>query len=162
MRIIGVDPGTAIIGWGVVDEVGGKLVAVAYGHISTPAKMELSERLLIIEAELTKILQTWEPEESSVEELFFFNNQKTAISVAQARGVILLTLRHFHVNVVGYTPLQVKQAMTSYGKADKRQVQLMVKSVLGLEDIPKPDDVADALALAVCHTNARKMRLVRA
>jgi crossover junction endodeoxyribonuclease RuvC len=162
MRIIGVDPGTAIIGWGVVEEVGGKLTAVAYGHISTPAKMELSERLLIIEAELTKILEKWEPEESSVEELFFFNNQKTAISVAQARGVILLTLRHFHVNVVGYTPLQVKQAMTSYGKADKRQVQLMVKSVLNLEDIPKPDDVADALALAVCHTNARKMRLVRA
>lgn len=161
MRIIGVDPGTAIIGWGVVEDIGGKLSAVAYGHISTPAKMELSERLLIIEAELSAILKQWEPEESSVEELFFFNNQKTAISVAQARGVILLTLRHFHVNVVGYTPLQVKQAMTSYGKADKRQVQLMVKSVLNLADIPKPDDVADALALAVCHTNARKMRLVR-
>lgn len=161
MRIIGVDPGTATIGWGVVEDIGGKLTAVAYGHISTPAKMELSERLLIIEAELSAILKRWKPEESSVEELFFFNNQKTAISVAQARGVILLTLRHFHVNVVGYTPLQVKQAMTSYGKADKRQVQLMVKSVLNLEDIPKPDDVADALALAVCHTNARKMRLVR-
>ena len=161
MRIIGVDPGTAIIGWGVIDDARGNLATLAYGHISTPPKMPLPERLIIIEAELSKILAEWKPEEASVEELFFYNNQKTVISVAQARGAILLTLSHFHVNIFGYTPLQVKQALTTYGRADKHQVQQMVKSVLKLDEIPKPDDTADALALAVCHSSARKMNRLR-
>ncbi len=161
MRIIGIDPGTAIVGWGVIDDAGGNLAVLAYGHITTPKTMALPDRLSLIESELSAILKEWAPEESAVEEIFFSTNQKTVISVAQARGAIVLTLRHFHVNVFGYTPPQVKQALTTYGRADKQQVQHMVKSVLKLETIPKPDDTADALALAVCHSSARKINRLR-
>lgn len=161
MRIIGIDPGTAIIGWGVVESGSGAPKPVAFGHISTPAGTELGDRLLLIADELGEIVDRYVPEESAVEELFFSNNQKTAIAVAQARGAILLTLRRHRLPVAGYTPNQVKQSVTSYGRADKRQMQLMVKNVLRLDDIPKPDDTADALAIAVCHAFSRKSNAAR-
>jgi crossover junction endodeoxyribonuclease RuvC len=161
MRILGIDPGTATVGWGVVEMTGGKTAAIAYGHISTPKEHTLSVRLFEIERDLSEIIQKYSPEEAGVEELFFFNNQKTAISVAHARGVILLTLEHFGVRVSGYTPLEVKQALTNYGRAPKEQVQLMVKSILKLKEIPKPDDTADALAIALCHMSRRTMEAIR-
>lgn len=161
MRIIGIDPGTATIGWGVIEETGGKSVAIAYGHIQTPKTASPEDRLLQLSDELEAILHTYQPEESAVEELFFSTNVKTAIGVAQARGVILLTLRRFGGTIASYNPLQVKQALTGYGKADKQQMQAMVKNILRLETVPKPDDVADAIAIALCHASSRKMNRIR-
>lgn len=156
MRIIGIDPGTAIIGWGIVEEEKGNLSSVAYGSIVTEKGLEPAERLFILAEELESILRLYRPDEASVEELFFSANVTTAISVAQARGVILLTLRRFDVTIAGYTPNQVKQSVTGYGSADKRQVQSMTKSILHLSEIPKPDDTADALAVGICHAFSRK------
>ena len=161
MRILGIDPGTAPVGWGVIEVDGSKNVAVAFGHISTSKDLPLAERLLEISKDLTTIVKKYKPEEAAVEELFFFKNQKTVISVAQARGSILLTLENLCVKVFGYTPLEVKQALTNYGRADKSQVQLMVKALLKLSAIPQPDDVADALALALCHASRRRMDAIR-
>ncbi len=161
MYILGIDPGTATVGWGVIESKGGMLLPKHYGHISTSKDLPLEKRLAEIADDLEILLKKFKPAEAAVEELFFFNNQKTAISVAQARGVILLTLERFGVKIYGYTPLQVKQALTNYGRADKAQMQLMVKSVLRLSAIPKPDDVADALALAVCHASRRKMEAIK-
>lgn len=161
MRIIGIDPGTATIGWGVIEDTGGKPVSVAYGHIQTPKTDSPEDRLFQLSEELQAILHAYQPEEASVEELFFSTNVKTAISVAEARGVILLTLRRFGVIIAGYNPLQVKQALTGYGKADKQQMQQMVKNLLHLESTPKPDDTADALAIALCHASSRKMNHLR-
>ncbi len=161
MRILGIDPGTATVGWGVIETNGGKAVSVAYGHISTSKDLPLEKRLAEIADDIGAIVDQYRPEEAGVEELFFFNNQKTAISVAQARGVILLTLERLRVSISGYTPLEVKQALTNYGRADKTQVQLMVKSVLKLPSIPKPDDTADALAIALCHASRRRMEKIR-
>lgn len=157
MRILGIDPGTATVGWGVIETQGSKNTVVAFGHISTSKDLPLAERLKEISQDISAIIKEYKPEEAAVEELFFFKNKKTVISVAQARGAILLTLENLYVRVSGYTPLQVKQALTNYGRADKSQVQLMVKAVLKLSAIPKPDDVADALALALCHSSRRKM-----
>lgn len=161
MRIIGIDPGTATVGWGVIEIDGSKNTVVAFGHITTSKDLPLAERLAEISRDLTGIVKKYKPEEAAVEELFFFKNQKTVISVAQARGCILLTLENLCVKVSGYTPLQVKQALTNYGRADKSQVQLMVKALLRLSQVPQPDDVADALALALCHSSRRKMDGVR-
>lgn len=161
MKILGIDPGTAIVGWGVIDIDGSKTTAVAYGHITTSKDLPLHKRLAEISHDLTDIIKQYQPEEAGVEELFFFNNQKTVISVAQARGAILLTLENLCVTVFSYTPLQVKQALTNYGRADKSQVQLMVKALLKLKTIPKPDDVADALAVALCHASRRKMEAIK-
>lgn len=161
MRILGIDPGTATVGWGVISVEGGKITSVAYGHISTDKSLALEKRLAEISQDLTEIITRYQPEEAAVEELFFFNNQKTAISVAQARGCILLTLEQKRVSIAGYTPLEVKQALTNYGRADKSQVQLMVKALLKLNSIPKPDDTADALAIALCHASRRKMESVK-
>lgn len=158
MKILGIDPGTAIVGWAVVEEVRGKPKAVAFGHITTSPKQETAERLKEIAHDLKKIIQLHKPDEASVEDIFFFKNVKTVVKVSQARGVILLTLRDFGLNIAEYTPLQVKQAITGYGRAEKRQMQEMVKSIFGLAQIPKPDDVADALAIALCHLNSRKMK----
>jgi crossover junction endodeoxyribonuclease RuvC len=152
MIILGIDPGLATIGWGVVRKTGQKNESVAYGHISTDKNLPLSQRLLEIYQDLSDIIELYKPDTAAVEELFFYNNQKTVIDVAQARGVILLTLQSFSVTVTGYTPLEVKQALTNYGRADKRQVQEMVRILLNLATIPKPDDTADALALALCHS----------
>jgi crossover junction endodeoxyribonuclease RuvC len=156
MRILGIDPGTAIIGWGVIETAGNHPKPIAYGHITTPAGTELPDRLVTIAEELDRIIGEHAPDEAAVEDLFFSNNAKTAMSVGQARGAIVLTIRKRLIPVAGYTPNQVKQSLTSYGNADKRQMQLMVKSILHLPDIPKPDDTADALAVAVCHAFSRK------
>ena len=161
MRILGIDPGTATVGWGVIEIQGGKTISVAFGHISTAKELSDEKRLAEIATDLAAIIVKYQPEEAAVEELFFFKNQKTIISVAQARGVILLTLENLCVSIFGYTPLQVKQALTNYGRADKAQVQLMVKALLKLPTIPTPDDTADALAIALCHASRRKMEAAR-
>jgi crossover junction endodeoxyribonuclease RuvC len=157
MRILGIDPGTAIVGWAVLEEERGRLVPLAYGHISTSPKNTLSERLVEISRDLRDIIEAHAPDEAAVEELFFFKNVTTAMAVSHARGVILLTLEALKVRMFEYTPLQVKQSLTGYGRAEKAQVQMMVKSVLKLQSVPKPDDTADAIAIALCHINSRKM-----
>ena len=161
MRILGIDPGTATVGWGVIEIQGGKATAVAYGHISTSKDLAPEKRLAEIASDLETIIKQYQPEEAAVEELFFFKNQKTIISVAQARGVILLTLENFCVSISGYTPLEVKQALTNYGRAEKTQIQLMVQAILKLPAIPQPDDTADALAIALCHASRRKVESIR-
>lgn len=157
MKILGIDPGTATVGWAVIEEIRGVVTPLDYGHISTSSKKQLSERLLEISNDLTDIIKKHCPEEASVEEIFYSKNAKTVIAVSQARGAILLTLERLGVRMSEYTPLQVKQSLTGYGKAEKKQVQLMVKNILRLKEIPKPDDTADAIALALCHSNSRKM-----
>ena len=161
MIILGIDPGTATVGWGVINVDRSHTTAVAFGHISTSKDIPLPKRLAEISANLRDIIEKYQPEESAVEELFFSNNQKTVIAVAQARGCILLTLENLCVRVHGYTPLEIKQALTNYGRADKAQMQLMVKALLKLSAIPKPDDTADALAVALCHASRRKMEAVQ-
>jgi crossover junction endodeoxyribonuclease RuvC len=161
MKILGIDPGTATVGWGVIEVQGGKTTSVAYGHISTSKDLAPEKRLAEIASDLETIIKQYQPEEAAVEELFFFKNQKTIISVAQARGVILLTLENFCVNISGYTPLEVKQALTNYGRAEKTQIQLMVQAILKLPAIPQPDDTADALAIALCHASRRKVESIR-
>lgn len=161
MRILGIDPGTATLGWGIIDIDRGTTTLVAFGHISTDKNLPLSKRLLEISRDLSSLIKKYQPEEAAVEELFFFKNQKTIISVAEARGCILLTLENLGVTLYHYTPLEVKQALTNYGRADKSQIQLMVKALLHLQTIPKPDDAADALALALCHFGRRKMEIIK-
>ena len=156
MRVLGLDPGTATTGWAVLEEKGGKMKALAYGHISTKAKTAESKRLLEISDDLKKIISKYKPTEVGIEKIFFFKNQKTVIQIGQARGSLLLTLEQKNVRIFGYTPLQVKQAVTGYGKAEKRQVQIMVQKILCLSSIPKPDDTADAIAIAICHLSSRK------
>ena len=157
MRILGIDPGTATVGWGILEVNGGNMTALAYGHIATSPALPLSERIAEIARDLREISRQYSPEEASVEKIFFFKNQKTVIAVSQARGAILLTLETLGIRLSEYTPLQVKQSLTGYGRAEKKQMQIMIKSILKLSDIPKPDDVADALALALCHANSRAM-----
>ena len=157
LRIIGIDPGYAIVGIGAVDYIGNKFRTLEYGAITTPAGMSTVDRLKKIYDELTLYLEKYKPDAVAVEELFFNSNQKTAINVAQARGVILVAVKNANVPVYEYTPLQVKQSVTGYGRAQKGQIQQMVKTLLGLNVIPKPDDAADALALAICHAHSSKM-----
>jgi crossover junction endodeoxyribonuclease RuvC len=157
MRILGIDPGTATTGYGVIEEDDkGNLVSIAYGTILTPANSRVEKRLLTIFNELNKIILLYSPNEAAVEKLFFYKNVTTAMAVGQARGVIVLALALAGLPVGEYTPLEVKQAVSGYGKADKQQVQQMVKALLVLEDIPKPDDAADALAVAICHNNSNR------
>lgn len=151
MRILGVDPGYAIVGFGVLDYSGNTFSTVDYGAVETPAGMPFCERLTRIYDGMSAVIARDRPEAMSVEKLFFNSNSKTAIDVAQARGVILLSAAKSGVPVHEYTPLQVKQAVTGYGRADKRQIMEMTRVILGLERLPKPDDTADALALAICH-----------
>ena len=153
MRILGIDPGFAIVGIGVIDYEGNRFTPVKYGKIETTAGLPLSSRLKTIHELLNAWILETKPDVVAIEELFFNTNTKTAISVAQARGVIMLTCTLNNLEVYEYTPLQVKQAVVGYGRAEKIQVQKMVKSLLNLEKIPKPDDTADALAVAVCHAN---------
>lgn len=155
--ILGIDPGLADTGYGVIrKEDSGKLVSLEYGSIKTLAKDDMSFRLEIINRELNKIIKKYKPQLKlmAVEQLFFCNNVKTAITVGQVRGVILLTAKQNMVRVFEATPLQVKQAVSTYGQASKDQVQKMVKIILNLEKLPKPDDAADALAIAICATNS--------
>lgn len=157
LRVIGIDPGTATTGWAVLEEKNGDIKPIAFGHISTSPKCETAERLCEIARDLEKIIRKFKPKEGAVEDIFFFKNQKTAVKVSQARGVLLLTLERLKVKITDYTPLQVKQALTGYGRAEKKQVQVMVKNILKLRSIPKPDDTADAIAIAVCHIHSRRM-----
>lgn len=152
MRIIGIDPGTGILGFGVVDVIKGKARMVTAGVITTPAHTPIDERLEEIFDGLTDIIAETKPEVMSIEQLFFARNVTTAISVAQARGVAMLTGRRAKLPIAEYTPMQIKQTLTGYGKADKKQVQEMVRLHLGLKDVPKPDDCADALAAAITHS----------
>lgn len=154
---MGIDPGTATTGWAIVEENKGKMNPIAYGHISTSPKDSTSQRLKEVADDIEKIINKYQPQESAVEDIFFFKNVKTAVKVSQSRGVILLTLEKKNVKVFSYTPLQVKQAITGYGRAEKKQIQLMVKNILKLKSIPKPDDTADAIAIALCHLNSRKI-----
>ncbi|HTE22147.1 MAG TPA: crossover junction endodeoxyribonuclease RuvC [Candidatus Limnocylindria bacterium] len=153
MRVIGIDPGTGILGFGVVDvDLRGKAVLVDAGVIRTPVRQADSDRLLTIYNELQVIIKTTKPRVMAVEKLFFSQNVTTAMSVSQARGVVLLLGRQYNLELHEYTPLQIKQSITGYGKADKKQIQEMVRVMLGLREIPKPDDCADALATALCHS----------
>lgn len=155
MVIIGIDPGLAIVGWGVIESVAGSVRPLAYGAITTPAHTPIEERLAMIEADLTSVINKYRPDEMAVEELFFTNNITTGISVAEARGVILCTAHRLGVKIAEYTPPQVKQAVVGYGKAEKHQVIAMVTSILRLPKPPKPDDTADAIAIAICHAQCR-------
>ena len=157
MIIIGIDPGYAIVGIGVVEYVGNKFRTLEYNAITTSAGMPTVERLKKIYTEMTMYIDKYKPDAVAIEELFFNSNQKTAINVAQARGVLLVAVANKNVPISEYTPLQVKQSVTGYGRADKKQIQSMVKMILGLNVIPKPDDAADALALAICHAHSNKM-----
>jgi len=152
MRIIGIDPGTGILGFGVIESNGGKAQLVDAGVIRTPVKEDDAVRLQTIYEELSDIIAQNNPAEMAVEKLFFAQNVTTAMTVAQARGVVLLCGRQAGLKISEYTPLQIKQALTGYGRAEKKQIQEMVRVILGLKDVPKPDDCADALAAAITHS----------
>ena len=154
MIILGIDPGYAIVGYGVVRYDNRTFTPVAYGAVTTEAGLEPDLRLEQVYDGICTIIDRYQPEAIAIEQLFFTNNKTTGIAVAEARGVILLAARMKHVPVYEYTPMQVKQSVVGYGKAVKAQVMEMTRSILGLEKIPKPDDAADALALAVCHAHA--------
>ncbi|NPV26521.1 MAG: crossover junction endodeoxyribonuclease RuvC [Firmicutes bacterium] len=157
MVILGVDPGIALTGYGVV-QVKPALRVLGFGAIETTPALTIAERLERLFNGLSEIIQHYQPTELAVEELFFNRNTRTAITVGQARGVIILAAARAGLAIHEYTPLEVKQAVVGYGRAEKRQVQLMVRSLLGLPQIPKPDDVADALAIAVCHAHSYRLK----
>ena len=161
MRLLGIDPGVAIVGFGVVDSEGGTQRMVQYGAINTPANTPLAARLVQIEQDLMELLQQFEPDEVAIEELFFSKNITTGIAVAHARGVILATVEKAGIPLYEYTPMQVKQAVVGYGLAEKNQVMDMTKRLLKLRSVPKPDDAADALAIAICHARSATSLLRR-
>lgn len=154
MIIIGIDPGIAILGYGVLEYSNNKFKVIDYGAITTTPKNTMPERLEIIYNSLDELLTKYKPDAIAFEELFFNQNAKTALVVGHARGVAVLSAQIKKINIYEYTPLQVKQAVTGYGRADKKQIQQMVKILLNLREAPKPDDVADALAIAICHGNS--------
>lgn len=151
MRIIGIDPGYAIVGFGIVDYIGGKFTVLDYGAITTDKDTPFPQRLCEIYDDYCHILDNWKPDALSIERLYFTNNQKTGIDVAQARGIIIMAAQQRNIEINEYTPLQVKQAVVGYGQAVKKQVQEMTRKILKLKTIPKPDDTADALAMTICH-----------
>ena len=151
MKILGIDPGYAILGYGIVEKTGNKFRVCDYGAVTTDAKMPMNERLEYLYDSLREIIEEHRPDVASIEELFFNTNAKTAILVGQARGVAVLACVKGGLEIEEYTPLQIKQALVGYGRAEKKQVQMMVKTILNLRQIPKPDDTADALAAAICH-----------
>lgn len=153
--ILGIDPGIADTGYGVIYEEGSRLSCLVYGSIKTSSKDDLITRLDILHRELTKIIKKYKPDLASVEQLFFNKNVRTALIVGQARGVALLTLKQNKLPIVEFTPSQIKQAVSSYGQASKKQVQKMVKLILNLKELPYPDDAADALAIAICALNSK-------
>lgn len=154
MIILGIDPGIAIVGIGLVQKAGSRIVPLQYGKITTTNALTVPQRLYKISQDLDELIATFRPDVVAIEKLFFSKNVKTAMTVAEARGAILLTASKAELAIYEYTPVQVKQAICGYGGADKNQVQQMVKSVLNLSEIPKPDDTADALAIAVCHAQS--------
>ena len=151
MKILGIDPGMAIVGYGIVETKNDKLALVTSGSIQTDKSLSDSKRLLEIYNDLAQIVEKYRPDCASVEELFFFKNQKTVIPVAEARGVILTVLETFNIPVYNYTPMEVKQVLTGYGRAEKKEVEQMVKLSLNCEVLPKLDDTVDAIAIAICH-----------
>lgn len=153
MRILGIDPGYAIVGWGVIDFAHNKYLPVSFGAVTTDAKVDFNRRLEIIYDEMSSILDEFKVDSVAIEKLYFTSNQKTAIMVAEARGVILLACKKHSVPIFEYTPLQVKNAVTGYGKANKNQMMEMTRKLLHLKEVPKPDDTADALAMAICHSH---------
>lgn len=159
MLVIGIDPGTAITGYGLVRESEhGDLKVEGFGVVQTSPDLAMPERLLQLHEKLQEIIVLHRPQSGAVEKLFFQRNVRTAISVGQARGVALLTLAEAQVPVAEYTPMEIKQAVAGYGGADKNQVQQMVRALLGMQEIPQPDDAADALAVAICHLHSAQMR----
>lgn len=155
---LGIDPGIGITGYGIVKlEDDGNLTLITYGAIETPAKMPMAERLLMLYQELNSLILLHKPEIAAVEKLFFARNVTTAITVGQARGVAMLCLAQAGLPIGEYTPNEIKQAVTGYGGADKRQVQIMVQMILNMDELPKPDDAADGLAVAVCHLHQYKI-----
>ena len=161
MRILGIDPGIATIGFSILQTSGNKYSLINCGVITTPAHTALSDRLCTIYDDLMQIIETYKPEVVAIEELFFNTNITTGISVAHGRGVVLLACRKAGLTIHEYTPLQVKDAVVGYGRADKKQVMEMVKRLCGLKDVPKPDDAADAVALALCHARSKTSILYR-
>jgi crossover junction endodeoxyribonuclease RuvC len=159
MLVIGIDPGTATTGYGLVREApDGSLSAVEFGAIVTPPNLPMPQRLRQLYQRMSEIVLLHRPDSGAMEKLFFQRNVTTAISVGQGRGVAMLALAEIDLDVAEYTPMEVKQAVAGYGGADKRQVQEMVRALLGLESIPQPDDAADALAVAICHLHSAKMK----
>jgi len=154
MIILGIDPGYAIVGCGVIDYSNSHFKVLEYCAVTTPAGLPFNRRLEIIYDEVTALIQRTKPEAMAIEKLFFNSNQKTVIDVGQARGALVLAAQKCGVEIFEYTPLQVKQSVVGYGRAEKKQVQEMTRVILGLEKIPKPDDVADALAMAICHAHS--------
>ena len=159
MRILGIDPGLATVGFGVIESERGRLIPIRHGIIKTSPDLPLPRRLLGIADDLLALLEAFRPDAAAVEELFFSKNVTTGLSVAHGRGVILMTLARQDVPVFSYKPMQVKQAVAGYGGADKRQVMEMTRHLLGLDAAPRPDDAADALALAICHVHVAGSRM---
>ena len=159
MLILGIDPGYAIVGYGIIESRNSRFTTIAYGAVTTPAEMDFNNRLCEIYHDMCYLLDTYKPEQMAVEKLFFTTNQKTAIDVAQARGVIMLAAAERKIPCFEYTPLQVKQSVVGYGKAIKAQVMDMTRRLLNLEKLPKPDDTADALAIAICHAHSGPVNL---
>jgi crossover junction endodeoxyribonuclease RuvC len=159
MIILGVDPGLATIGFGLIDSSRGRLTHIRHGVVTTPAGLALPLRLLSIYRDMTELLSAFRPETAAVEELFFSKNVTTGLSVAHGRGIILMTLAQAGLTVAEYKPMQIKQAVVGYGGADKRQVMEMTKQILSLEALPRPDDAADALAVAICHAHTENSLL---
>jgi len=157
LRILGIDPGFAIVGFGVVDYVGNKFSVIDFGAVTTNAGDDIFYRLKLIYDEVVELIKRVKPDCVAIEELFFNTNSKTAITVAEARGILIIAALNAGIPVFEYTPLQVKQAVTGYGRADKNQVQQMIKILLNLEKIPKPDDAADALAIAICCAHSERI-----
>ncbi len=159
MRILGIDPGLAIVGWGVIDYEKSKFHTVAYGALRTPTGIPTERRLALIYDGMKQLIEKYSPDAMSIEELFFSTNVTTGIRVAEARGVLLLAAEQAKIPMHEYSPPQVKQAVVGYGKAEKKQVIAMVTTLLGLKEPPKPDDTADALAIAICHAHSGGSRL---
>lgn len=159
MRILGIDPGLAIVGWGVLDYQNARFQTVAYGALRTPQGLPTEDRLEMIYRGMNDLIEKYRPDCMAIEELFFTNNITTGIRVAEARGISLLAAKQGGLEIQEYTPMQVKQAVVGYGKAEKRQVIAMVTTILGLKEPPKPDDTADALAIAICHAHSGGSRL---
>lgn len=157
MKILGIDPGTAIMGWGLIQKDGSKIIPLRYGCIETESDQAMPQRLSKIYNELFDIIKRTKPDQIAIEELFFFKNEKTIITVAQARGVAVVCAENSGLPVFEYTPLQIKQALTGYGRADKKQMQEMVRITCKLDHCPKPDDAADALAVAITHSQSVKL-----
>ncbi len=161
MVILGIDPGLAIVGWGAIEYSSSRFKVLGYGTIDTPAGLPTEERLCMIFDGIRSLIKTYQPQQMAIEELFFNTNITTGIRVAEARGVIVMCAKKMGVEIFEYTPLQVKQSVVGFGRAEKKQVITMVTMLLGLEKPPKPDDTADALAIAICHAHSGNSKLAK-